>query len=632
MAMRRQTKRTLALLGFLTAIAIVVYASGVLSPPPPRRLVIEDDEPVISSNNGKNSANGHGKKHGQHRKNHKVKNTIPSVEEDEEEEEVQKQEHILQKDEHGEHTRDRLVREAGENVFPGVDKDHLHGKIGYNKDGSPAIKLLPPLITETLEEKREHHKGTCFNLRRSDSIPLDRPLGDMRHPDCKRIVYGDNLPIASVVFVFYNEPATPLMRSVHSVLNRTPAHLLHEIVLIDDCSDTDWLKQPLEDYLKLMPKVKLVRLKARSGLMRARTAGAEASTGEVVVFLDSHIEVTEGWLEPMLGRVAEDPKHVVMPIIDSIHADTFEYAQGGIDILAHSWSLGQKGVGGRPPPHTKPMPSPIMAGGLFAISRAMFFEIGAYDPEMQIYGGEEVEISFRIWQCGLTLECMPCSRVGHVFRTGDFWKGQVYKVPYEVILRNKARAAAVWMDEYKDIAINLMHLPQNFDLGPLDYMLDIKKRLQCKPFKWYLENIYPELFVPNDDRHVFVKGHVRNPRLNVCIDTVGAHDQGAQIQAHGCNKQGRTQMFIYTKQNEIRVNAGDFDMCLDRANSANVHIWGCHSGKGNQFFKWDKTSGHIVDEGGNNCVQVRKSGDRYELSTAVCSDKQEMTWSIGPME
>ena len=57
-------------------------------------------------------------------------------------------------------------------------------------------------------------------------------------------------------------------------------------------SDEPWLKEPLDNYLKLLPKIKLVRLKERSGLMRARTAGAEAATGEVVVFLDSHIEVT----------------------------------------------------------------------------------------------------------------------------------------------------------------------------------------------------------------------------------------------------------------------------------------------------------------------------------------------------
>lgn len=46
-----------------------------------------------------------------------------------------------------------------------------------------------------------------------------------------------DLPVASVVICFYNEALSALQRTVQSVLDRTPARLLHEILLVDDDSD-----------------------------------------------------------------------------------------------------------------------------------------------------------------------------------------------------------------------------------------------------------------------------------------------------------------------------------------------------------------------------------------------------------
>lgn len=54
----------------------------------------------------------------------------------------------------------------------------------------------------------------------------------------------------------------------------------------------------------------------------------------------------------------------------------------------------------------------------------------------------------QVWQCGGMLEIIPCSIVGHVFRTKSphtFPKGT------QVIARNQVRLAEVWMDSYKEI-------------------------------------------------------------------------------------------------------------------------------------------------------------------------------------
>ncbi|KAH7961591.1 hypothetical protein HPB52_010709 [Rhipicephalus sanguineus] len=161
-------------------------------------------------------------------------------------------------------------------------------------------------VTLTGDEKEKADKEFSragFNAYVCDRLPLNRTLGDRRHRSCRNAEYDvDSLPTASVVIIFTDELFSALLRTVYSVINRTPRRLLREIILVDDYSQIERARRDgygrLERFIRRHFRpgfVKLITLPKREGLIRARLTGARAASGDVLVFLDSHCEATDHW-------------------------------------------------------------------------------------------------------------------------------------------------------------------------------------------------------------------------------------------------------------------------------------------------------------------------------------------------
>jgi len=504
-------------------------------------------------------------------------------------------------------------------------------------------------LIKTIQEQAEVENGFrehAFNVLVSRRLGPTRDLPDTRHQTCFNKTYSSELPTVSVIICFYNEHFHTLVRSVESVLQRTPSNILHEIILVNDGSShsLDLITNQIKK--QEWKKVQLLSTGGREGLIRSRILGARRATGEVLIFLDSHIECNHMWSQPLLQRIKESQSNVAVPIIDSIDPDTFKYKPSPLVKGGMTWSLNFKwesikqGYFDSAEKFSDPIQSPTMAGGLFAINREYFHKIGEYDKGLEIWGAENIEISLRIWLCGGHLEIVPCSRVGHVFRKRRPYSS-TNSAGQDTQILNVARVAKVWLGDYIKYFYESLPEAKQVHTGDISDRVELKHKLGCKDFSWFHKNIYPELLlpgqkVPENDKIKFQRWDEKKRNFveklqflhiptSLCAQTnEGTKSKGSEMTLKPCLRTKEQTVFVTDK---LQLIPGGY-LCLDATKS--VRLQKCSEMDGPQTWTLPEErnigseGSKIYNEASGMCLGVKEGRVRMIL----CDHSEAKVWTI----
>ncbi|XP_077070699.1 putative polypeptide N-acetylgalactosaminyltransferase 8 [Siphateles boraxobius] len=489
---------------------------------------------------------------------------------------------------------------------------------------------------EQMEAERQFQEFG-YNVFLSNRLPVNRTIPDTRDHRCTLKIYPNDLPSISVVLIYLNEALSVIKRAICSIIDKTPAHLLTEIILVDDYSLNEDLQLPIDEYIGLINKdkpglIKKVRHKRQMGLAKARVSGWEAANGQVVAILDAHIEVHKEWAEPLLARIKADRTIVLSPVFDKVGFDTLEIIKYNPSAHAFDWNLWCMYESFRPEWYqmndpSEPGKSPSIMGILVAY-RQFLGEIGVLDEGMTIYGGENVELALRVWLCGGSIEVVPCSKIAHIERAHKPYSQDLSKP----MIRNALRVAEIWLDEYKsnvNIAWTLPLKDHGIDIGDVTERKELREKLKCKPFKWYLENVYPQLAGWED---IMGYGVLENDfKEGYCIDQGPV--PGSVPILYQCHYY-KPQYCYYNLNGEIYI--GDIkshtynsNRCLTDAGSGStpgLHDCKQAKEKGLSIY-WDFTQGNALrNRNTNRCLEIGQGADsNYYLVLQTCTGQK---WTI----
>lgn len=226
--------------------------------------------------------------------------------------------------------------------------------------------------------------------------------------------------LVSIVIPCKNE-GNHIKTTLDSILG-TATGLKYEIIVVDDASEDGSVEKIKNDgaYHE-------VRFFTTTGLgsAKARNFGAEQANGDYLVFCDAHVFVEAFWLDKLVGTLRNPEIGAVCPAIAPHNQPAaIGYGQVMNEKVEAKWIT------------TNPReitPVALVPGGCVAFRAEVFKEIGGFNKGFQVWGLEDLEISYRTWIMGYSCVVNPSVKILHVFRQAHPYRVSMDHVNYNLL-------------------------------------------------------------------------------------------------------------------------------------------------------------------------------------------------------
>lgn len=197
----------------------------------------------------------------------------------------------------------------------------------------------------------------------------------------------------SVVIPTYDEPER-LEAALKSLSQQDYPHEKIQIIVVDDAS-------PYLDAERLQAAVaplqlRLLRNERNQGRARARNAALRVASGDIVVFLDSDMTVGANFLRAHAQR---HQNHA-----EAVFVGNIRFAK---EIPATSLTRYLEGRGVHRVDEDKPIPFNCFVTGNSSVRRSSLLRVGFFDEDLTAYGGEDLELGYRLHLAGIPLYYAP---------------------------------------------------------------------------------------------------------------------------------------------------------------------------------------------------------------------------------